>query len=173
LLNGAGGSIGSFAVQVAKNYGANVIAVDSKSKLEMLRSIGVYEDLDYTVEDFTKSDKSYNVIFDVVCNKSMKNVISRLNLNGTYLVVNPTLLHMILGTWASKTSDKKVLFQFASDNSKDLDHLKNLMEAGKIRSVIDKVYPLDQAVEAHRYVESGQKKDMWHCLCNIQNLLYN
>lgn len=159
LINGAGGSIGTFAIQIAKNFGAEVTGVDSPKKLDLLRSIGADHVIDYTKEDFTKSGVVYDVIFDVVGKSSFSDSISSLLQNGCYLLANPGLSHMIRGLWTSKTGSKKVISGAAADHkAEDLVFLKELIDEGKIKSVIDRTYPLEQMVEAHRYVDSGQKK---------------
>ena len=158
LINGAGGSIGTIAVQLAKHFGAEVTAVDSAGKLDMLRSIGADHVIDYTREDFTKNGETYNVIFDVVGKSSFSRSVRSLKQNGRYLLANPRLLPMVRGLWTSMISSKKVIFKFASYKTEDLIFLKELIEAGKIKSVIDKRYPLEQMAEAHRYVDTGHKK---------------
>jgi NADPH:quinone reductase-like Zn-dependent oxidoreductase len=159
LINGAGGSIGTYAVQLAKHLGAEVTAVDSTGKLDMLRSIGADHVINYTQEDFTKNGHMYDVIFDVVLKSSFSRIIKSLNEGGIYLVTNPTLLKMIRGAWTSRTTSKKVIFEFTNPNTKDLMTLRELIEAGKLISVIDdKRYSLEQVPEAHKYVETGNKK---------------
>jgi NADPH:quinone reductase-like Zn-dependent oxidoreductase len=129
-----------------------VTAVDSTGKLDMLRSIGADQVIDYTQEDFTKIGQTYDVILDVVCKSSFSNSIRSLKQNGRYLLANPGLSHMIRGRWTPMRSGKKVIFGTASHTTKDLIFLKELIEAGKIKSVIDRRYPLAQMAEAHRYV---------------------
>jgi len=158
LINGAGGSIGTFGVQLAKYFGAEVTGVDSTGKLEMLRSIGADHVIDYTQEDFTKRGEIYDVIFDVVGKSSFSGSIRSLKQNGWYLIANPRLSLMVRGLWTSKISSKKVISQVASPKTEDLIFLKELIEAGKIQSVIDRRYPLEQTAEAHSYVETGNKK---------------
>jgi NADPH:quinone reductase-like Zn-dependent oxidoreductase len=159
LINGAGGSIGTFAVQIAKYFGAEITCVDSTKQLDMLRSIGADHVIDYTTEDFTQSRETYDVIFDVVGKSSYSRSIKSLKQNGRYLLANPGLSHMVRGLWTSKTSSKKVITGLTvKRKTKDLIFLKELIEAGKIKSVIDRRYPLEKMVEAHRYVETGQKK---------------
>ena len=157
LINGASGNIGSFAVQLAKYFGAEVTGVDSTGKLEMLRSIGADQVMDYTQEDFTKNGETYDVIFDAVGKSSFSRSVRSLKQNGRYILANPRLLPMVRGLWTSIISGKKVIFQFASYKAEDLIFLKELIEAGKIKSVIDRRYPLEQTAEAHGYVEKGQK----------------
>ena len=157
LINGAAGNIGTFAVQLAKYFGAEVTGVDSTAKLDMLRSIGADHVIDYTREDFTKTGETYNVIFDVVGKSSFSRSLRSLKNNGRHLVANPRLLSMVRGLWTSMISSKKVIFEFASYKTEDLIFLRELIEAGKIKSVINRRYPLEQVAEAHRYVDTGHK----------------
>jgi NADPH:quinone reductase-like Zn-dependent oxidoreductase len=157
LINGAGGTIGTFAVQLAKHFGANVTGVDGPGKLDMLRSIGADQVIDYTQEDFTQRGETYDVIFNVVGKSSFSRSVKSLTQNGNYLLANPGLSQMIRGRWTSRTSSKKVILGAPSGTTEDLLFLKELIEAGKIISVIDRRYPLEHIVEAHRYVETGQK----------------
>jgi 2-desacetyl-2-hydroxyethyl bacteriochlorophyllide A dehydrogenase len=158
LINGAAGSIGAHAVQLAKSFGAEVTGVDSTEKLDMLRSIGADHVIDYTKEDFTKSGETYDVIFDVVGKSSFSRCVRSLKQNGRYLLANPRLFLMVRGLWTSLTSSKKVITGLASYKTEDLVFLKELIEAGKLKAVIDRRYPLEQAAEAHSYVETGHKK---------------
>jgi NADPH:quinone reductase-like Zn-dependent oxidoreductase len=158
LIIGAGGSIGTFAVQLARFFGAEVTGVDRTGKLEMLCAIGVDHVIDYTKEDFTRSAETYDVIFDVMGKSSFSGSINSLKQNGRYLIGNPGLIQMVRGSWTSKRSSKKVIYGAAIQKTEDLMFLKELIEAGKIKSIIDRRYPLVQAAEAHRYVETGQKK---------------
>lgn len=165
LINGAGGTIGPFAIQLAKHFGAKVTAVDGSEKLDMLRSIGADSVIDYTHEEFTKSDETYDFILDVVSKSSFSGCLGSLNQNGRYLIANPRLSQMVRGRWNSIRNNlpglhngKKVIFGAAGPNNEDLNNLKELIEAGSIVSVIDRTYPLEQIPEAHKYVESGQKK---------------
>jgi len=158
LINGACGNIGSFAVQLAKYFGAEVTGVDSTEKLDMLRSMGADHVIDYTQEDYTKSGKTYDIILDVIANSSFSRSIKSLKQNGRYLLVNPRVLSMIRGLWTSMTSSKQVIFEFSNYKTEDLVFLKELIEAGMIKSIIDKRYPLEQTAEAHRYVDQGCNK---------------
>jgi len=157
LINGAGGSIGTIAVQLAKSFGAEVTAVDNTNKLEMLRSIGADQTIDYTLEDFTKSGVTYDVIFDVVNKSSFSGCVRSLKKKGIYLQTNHGLLRKVRGRLTSMTSSKKIKGGLAPYKAEDLIYLKEFIEAGKIKSVIDRRYPLEQAAEAHSYVETGQK----------------
>ena len=138
LINGAGGTIGTFAVQLAKSFEAEVTAVDSTRKLDMLRSIGADQVIDYTQEDFTKSGETYDFIFDIVGKISSSQRKKSLKKTGIYLNVR---------------KDKGV-----TPKTEDLLYIRELIEAGKIKSVIDRRYPLEQTAEAHKYVETGEKK---------------
>jgi NADPH:quinone reductase-like Zn-dependent oxidoreductase len=165
LINGAGGTIGPFAVQLAKHFGAEVTGVDSTGKLDMLRSIGADLIIDYTQEDFTKSGQTYDFILDVVGKSSFSGCIRSLKQNGRYLIADPGVSQMVRGRWTSMISrlpsrqtGKKVIFGAAYPKSEDLVFLKELIEAGKIKTVIDRRYPLEQTAEAHRYVEKRHKK---------------
>ena len=158
LINGAGGSIGTFAVQLAKYFGAEVTGVDSTKKLDMLRSIGADQVIDYTKEDFTESGETYDVIFDVVGKSSFSGSIKSLNENGFYLIANPSRSHKVQGRRISRRSSKKVIVGGTNIKTEHLIFLKKLIEEGKIKSVIDRSYPLEQTAEAHRYVETGHKK---------------
>jgi len=158
LINGAGGTIGTFAVQLAKHFGAEVTAVDSTAKLDVLRSIGADQVIDYTKEDFTQSGATYDVIFDVVGKASYSGSMRSLIAGGRYLSANPTLSQMIRRRWTSTTSSKKAIIGGADATTEDLLFLKELIEAGAVKSIIDRCYPLEQTAEAHRYVETGQKK---------------
>jgi NADPH:quinone reductase-like Zn-dependent oxidoreductase len=158
LVNGAGGTIGTFAVQLAKYFGAEVTGVDSTGKLDMLRSIGADHVIDYTQEDFTRSGKTYGVIFDVVGKSSYSRSIRSLKENGRYLLANPGLSDRVRGPWTSKRSSKRVVIGYASSKTEDLVFLRELIEVGTIRPIIDRCYPLEQTAEAHRYVEKGGKK---------------
>ena len=158
LINGAGGTIGTFAVQLAKSCGAEVTGVDSTSKLEMLRSIGADRVIDYTQEEFTKNGETYNVIFDVVRKSSYAGCVRSLKKKGIYLQTNHGLSRRVRGLWTSMTSSKKVISGTIPEKTEDLIYLKELIEAGKLKSVIDRRYPLEETAEAHRYVETGQKK---------------
>ncbi len=158
LIIGAGGSIGTCAVQFAKGYGAEVTAVDRGDKLEMLRSIGADHVVDYTREDFTANGETYDVIFDVIGKGYPARTVQSLAHNGRYLQANLGLGLMLRGLWTSKTSDKTVTTALAGNAPEDLAYLAGLVDAGKLRIVIDRVMPLEEMVEAHRYVEAGHKK---------------
>jgi NADPH:quinone reductase-like Zn-dependent oxidoreductase len=158
LINGASGSIGTIAVQIAKYLGAEVTGVCSTKNLDMVHSIGADQVIDYTQEDFTQSGETYDIIFDVIGKSSFSRSLKTLNKNGHYLIANPGLSQMIRRRWTSIRSSKIVVAGGAIEKIEDLVFLKDLIEAGKIKSVIDRSYPLEQIVEAHRYVDQGHKK---------------
>jgi NADPH:quinone reductase-like Zn-dependent oxidoreductase len=158
LINGAGGSIGTFAVQLAKVYGAEVTAVDSAGKLDMLRSIGADHVIDYTREDFTKGGQVYDVIYDVVGRSPFSRSMRSIREGGIYLLGNAGLTQTIRGSSASRAGRRKVIMGTSSQKAEDLLALKGLIEAGRIKTVIDRIYPLEQMAEAHAYVDTGQKK---------------
>jgi NADPH:quinone reductase-like Zn-dependent oxidoreductase len=161
LINGAGGTIGTFAIQLARYFGAHVTAVDSTEKLDMLGSIGADEVIDYTQEDFTRRGETYDVIFDVIGKASFSLCVRLLRPNGRYLLGNPRISYRMRGgriarrgsiqviPWATRTTGEYI---------EDYKFLKELIEAGKIKTVIDRCYPLEEVAEAHRYVDTGQKK---------------
>ena len=158
LIYGAGGTVGTVAVQLAKSFGAEVTAVDNTRKLDMLRSIGADKVIDYTKADFTKSGETYDVIFDVVGKSSFSGCMRSLKEKGFYLLGNPGLSQLVRRPLTSMRSSKKVMGGTVSYRSEDLIFLKELIEAGKLRSAIDRRYPLEEIAEAHRYVDTGQKK---------------
>lgn len=158
LINGAGGTIGTYAVQLARHFGAEVTAVDSTGKLDLLRSIGADHVVDYTRNDFTKNGEYYDVILDVAGRSPFSASMKSLTPNGRYLLANPGLLHTVRGLWASKTGSRKVTVGGATSTTEDLTFLKGLIEAGTLKPAVDRTYPLEQIAEAHRYVETGEKR---------------
>ena len=157
LINGAGGSIGSFGVQIAKAMGAEVTAVDRTIKEEMLYRIGADHFYDYTKEDFTKSGQTYDVILSMVASSSFSDCINALNPKGRYLMANPRLSHMLRAVLTSAFTNKKAIFAFARETEEELLALKQMIEEGKIKPTVDKVYSYRQAAEAHRRVETEQR----------------
>lgn len=158
LIIGASGGIGTFAVQLAKHYGAHVAGVCSTANVEMVKSLGADRVIDYTREDFAASEEVYDVVFDVVSKTSYARCKDSLKKNGLYLAALPTLAIVLQTVWTSMVGDKKVKFGDAAGKAENLVFLKELVEAGKLRSVIDRRYPLEQIAEAFRYAETGHKK---------------
>jgi NADPH:quinone reductase-like Zn-dependent oxidoreductase len=158
LIVGAGGSIGTSAVQLARHYGAEVTGVDKPGKLEMLRSIGAANVIDYTQEDFTKRGITYDVIFDTAGKSPFSGSLRSLKDHGTYFNANPGILGSLWRRRASQRGDKKVILWSSGYTTENLLALKGLVEAGAIQAVIDRRYPLEQVAEAHRYVDTGEKK---------------
>jgi NADPH:quinone reductase-like Zn-dependent oxidoreductase len=157
LIYGASGSNGTFAVQLAKYFGAEVTGVCSTTNLELVKSLGADRVIDYTTEDFTKSGEIYDAIVDAVSKSSFSGSTRSLKKGGIYFIAGPNLpLLQIL--WTFMTSSKKVVFGPDRAKTQDLVFLKELVEAGKVKPVIDRRYPLEHIVEAHRYVDQGHKK---------------
>jgi len=154
LIFGASGSVGTFAVQLARYFGAEVTGVCSTKNIEMVKSLGADKVIDYTKEDFTKSGQIYDVIFDTVIKTSFSRCKSSLKQRGVYITVDYPLLQAL---WTSIVGSKKVVFGVAN-RIEDLTFLRELIEAGELKSVIDRCYPLEQTAEAHRYAETGHKK---------------
>jgi NADPH:quinone reductase-like Zn-dependent oxidoreductase len=157
-MYGVGGSVGTLAVPLAKSFGAEVTALDSTEKLEMLRSLGADPVIDYAQEDFTNNGQAYDVIFDVVGKSPFPRSLRSLKHHGRYLLANPGLSRMVRGRWTSRRRSKQVIVGAASQTTEDLLILTELIEAGKIHSVIDRRYRLEHMAEAHRYVDTGYKK---------------
>lgn len=154
LVNGAGGSIGTFAVQLARCWGAEVSAVDSEEKLSMLRTLGAAHVADYAKQGFFNSGETFDLVFDVVNKAPFPEILARLKPKGRYVMATPELGRLLRGAGARR----KVLTGLAKYTAEDLGFIKELAEAGKLRPMIDRVFPLEEAAEAHRYVESGSKK---------------
>ena len=157
LVNGAGGSFGTFAVQLAKVLGAHVTAVDSAPKLEMLRALGADRVIDFAQEDFTDGSETWDVIFDVVRGTPSGRMVRLLNEDGWLLLANPGFLQIVRAKWAARGSNKRVSFAAPSGTGEDLAYLGSLVEEGKLHAVIDRRFPLEQMAVAHRYAETGQK----------------
>ncbi len=158
LIYGASGGIGTFAVQFAKYYGAEVTGVCSTTNLAMVKSLGADKVIDYTKEDFTRNGETYDLIFDAAGKTTFSRCKSSLKQKGVFLPVLPGLTDLVLILWTSMIGSKKVKGGSAPERVEDLNFLKELIEAGKLRSVIDRSYPLEQTAEAFRYVEKGHKK---------------
>ena len=157
LVNGAGGSIGTFGIQIAKAMGAEVTAVDRGIKKEMLLGIGASHFIDYEKEDFTGSGKSYDVIFSMVAGVSYSGCMNVLNPGGRYVTANPVAAGMLRAPFTSLFTDRKAIFAFAGEKEEELLALKRMIEERKIKPVVDKIYPMEQAGEAHRRVEAEER----------------
>lgn len=157
LINGAGGSIGAHAIQIARAMGAEVTAVDSTVKEEFTRRMGADHFVDYTKDDFAARGRRYDVVFDMVPDSSYSACIGVLNPDGRYLSGNPRLSVMIRSVFTTRFTDKSARFAFAHESEAELLKLKEMIEDGQIRSIVDRVYPMEQAAEAHRRVESEQR----------------
>ena len=163
LINGASGSVGSYAVQLAKQAGATVTGVCSTEKMDFVKSLGADKIIDYKHEEFTNSGERYDIIFDAAGKSSYGRCKHILNENGIYLsiVLSPGIVFNML--WTSIAGSKKAKIAFAglrpaSEQAKDLRFLTKLMEAGQLKSLVDRSYPLAETAEAHRYVDTGRKK---------------
>lgn len=158
LINGASGSMGTAAVQLAKYFGAEVTGVCSSANVEFVKSLGADKVIDYTKEDFTKNGKTYDIIFDVVSKSSFLQCKSSLKEKGRYIVTIQGLIPVVQTLWTRVTGNKRVIFTWSIDKAEALVFLRELIEAGKFKAVIDRCYPLEQIAEAHRYVDLGHKK---------------
>jgi len=169
LINGASGGVGTFAVQIAKSYGAEVTGVCSTRNLDMVRSLGADHVIDYTKEDFTKSDQRYDVILDNVANHSLSECRRVLNPNGIYVLIGgggvnesrwlgPGLTHALKAMLLSKFVNQKMGMMLAELNQKDLTFLADLMQSGKVTPVIDRTYKLSDLPDAIRYLEQGHAR---------------
>jgi NADPH:quinone reductase-like Zn-dependent oxidoreductase len=161
LINGAGGGVGTFAIQIAKLYGVEVTGVDSPEKLDMLRSMGAEHVIDYTREDFTKNGQRYDLILDVKTNRSILDCSRALSPDGTYVTVGGATLRLLQALvfmpWLWMTTKKKVHMVVLKLNQ-DLAYMNELFEAGKVKPVIDGPYKLSEVPEAMRYFGEGRHK---------------
>jgi NADPH:quinone reductase-like Zn-dependent oxidoreductase len=161
LINGAGGGVGTFAVQIAKLYGVEVTGVDRSEKLDMMRSIGFDHVINYKQEDFTKNGKSYDLILDVKTNRSIFDYTHVLNRNGIYVTVGGSMVRLLqalfLGPWISMISKKKICI-VALKSNKELEYMNELYKTGKVKPVIDRTYTIDEVPQALRYFGEGTHK---------------
>jgi NADPH:quinone reductase-like Zn-dependent oxidoreductase len=158
LVYGASGSVGSYAIQLAKYFGANVTGVCSTANVEWVKSLGADKVIDYTVKDFSDMDEKYDLIFEAVNKSSFSACMKSLKKDGTYINITEPLPNVQM-LWTQLTSNKKLLFSRNSPETPDaLYFLKELVETEKLKVVIDRTYPFEEMVEAHRYVEKGHKK---------------
>ena len=159
LINGASGGIGSMAVQLAKHFGADVTGVCGTPRLEFVRSLGADKVIDYTKEDFTQNGETYDLIFDILGRSSFSQLKRSLKPDGIYLLASFKMKALLQMLWTSITgSRQKVICTFANETAESLVFVKELVETGKIKTVIDKCFPMEQASAAHRYVEAGHKQ---------------
>jgi len=159
LINGASGGIGSMAVQLAKHFGAEVTGVCGTPRLELVKSLGADKVIDYTKEDFTQNGETYDLIFDILGRSSFSKLKRSLTPNGIYLLASFKVKALLQMQWTSLTGSKqKVICAFAHETSESLDFVKKLVEEGKIKAIVDKSFQMEQAAEAHRYMEQGHKQ---------------
>jgi NADPH:quinone reductase-like Zn-dependent oxidoreductase len=158
LVNGASGGVGTAAVQLARHFGADVTGVCSTANVELVRSLGAQHVIDYTKEDFTKNGETYDVIVETAGTAPFARCKGSLKEQGRLLLVLGGLLDMLQAPWVSMTSRRKVIAGPASERPEDLRFLAELAERGELKPVIDRRYPFEQMVEAHRYVDAGHKK---------------
>ncbi|MBI5959385.1 MAG: NAD(P)-dependent alcohol dehydrogenase [Chloroflexi bacterium] len=158
LINGASGGIGAAAVQLAKYFGAEVTGVCGTPRVGFVKALGADKVIDYTQEDFTRNSETYDLIFDILGKSSLARCKNSLRLNGIQLFASFKMKQLIQMLFTSIRGGKKVICALSSEKPEDLIFIKELVEAGKIKSIIDKCYPLEQTAEAHRYVEQGHRQ---------------
>ena len=158
LIHGASGAIGTYAVQLAKYYGAEVTGVCSATNAEMVKSLGADKVIDYTKEDFTKSDERYDCVFGVVGKTTFSQCKGILKPNGIYLENLMGIKDFLKVLWTSITGGKKIKGGVSSERAENLNFFVKLIESGKLKPVIDRIYPLEKTAEAFQYVEQGHKK---------------
>jgi len=159
LINGASGGIGSMAVQLAKHFGAEVTGVCGTPRLEFVKSLGADKVIDYTKEDFTQNGETYDLIFDILGRSSFAKLKRSLKPNGIYLLASFKMKALLQMLWTSLTGSKqKVICAFANETAENLVFVKKLVEEGKVKAIVDKSFPMEQAAAAHRYVETGHKR---------------
>ena len=168
LIYGGSGGVGSYAVQFAKYFGANVTGTCSTTKIDLVKTLGADKVVDYTTEEFDESGETYDVIFDTIGKSPFSRCVKSLNETGIYIFATLGLGRMLRMVWLNRRSSKKAVMGIVEDTNEDLIFLRELIEAGKLRSFIDKRYPAEQAAEAHRYVESGQKQG--HVVITLDHL---
>jgi 2-desacetyl-2-hydroxyethyl bacteriochlorophyllide A dehydrogenase len=158
LIYGASGAVGTAAVQLAKQFGAEVTAVCSTANIEMVKTLGADKVIDYTKDDFTKTGETYDVIYDTVGKGSLSGFVRSLKKKGCLILSAAGMPQMMQGVWTAMTTGRKFVSGVVSEKKEDMVFIKDLIEAGKLKPVIDRSYPMEQIVEAHRYVEQGHKK---------------
>lgn len=168
LINGASGAVGIAAVQIAKHFGAHVTGVCSTANVDLVKSVGADHVIDYTVEDFTKTGETYDVIMDTVGNAPFSRCSESLKTDGRLLMVIADLLDMLLVPWVAMTSSKKIIAGPVASSKDDLHFLARLATVGEYKSIIDRRFPFDQIANAHRYVDTGRKRG--NVVINVFNL---
>lgn len=158
LIIGAGGSIGSLALQMAKLKDAEVTVVDSSEKLPMLGGLGADHLIDYTKENYLRTGDTFDLIIDVVGKRSVFSRIKLLKRGGYYFLAYAGVRHLFMGIWTSLFMGRKLRIESSEQTREEMTELKKLLDEGKLKPVIDKQYPLEEAAEAHRYADSGKKK---------------
>ncbi len=158
LIIGASGSIGTFSVQIAKYFGADVTGVCSTANLDLVKSLGADRVIDYTKDDFTKNGQKYDIIFDTAGKSSFSDCKQSLNEKGQYLLTNGGLMDRVLALWTSLVGGKKIISAMSIEKTEALIFIKKLIEAGKLKIMVDRSYPLEKIARAHSYVEKGHKK---------------
>jgi NADPH:quinone reductase-like Zn-dependent oxidoreductase len=158
LINGASGGIGTGAVQLAKHAGAEVTGVCGTPRLDYVRALGADHVVDYTQEDFTTNGETYDLILDVMNKSSWSRCKTSLKPNGRYLLSSFKMKQLGQMLWTALFNDRKVICALAVDTQQDMETIKELVEAGAIKAIIDRRFPLEATAEAHRYAESGLKK---------------
>lgn len=158
LINGASGGIGAMAVQLAKHYGAEVTGVCGTRRMAYVRALGADKVIDYTKEDFPRNGETYDLILDVLGRSSFARCKNSLKPDGIYLLASFKSRALFDMLWTALFSSKKVICAMASEKAEDLVFIKGLVEAGKIKALVDRCFALEQAAEAHRYVEQGQRQ---------------
>jgi NADPH:quinone reductase-like Zn-dependent oxidoreductase len=157
LINGASGGIGSAAVQLAKYYGAAVTGVCGTPRLGFVKALGADRVIDYTKEDFTRNGETYDLIFDILGKSSFARCQNSLKPDGIYLLASFKMKPLFQMVWTKFVGNKRVVCAMTSEKPEDLTFVEELIEAGKYKAIVDKCFPLEQAAEAHRYAEGGQK----------------
>lgn len=158
LINGASGGIGSAAVQLSKYFGAEVTGVCSTPRVGFVKALGADKVIDYTKEDFTRSSETYDVIFDILGKTSFGRGRKALKPNGSYLFASFKMKQLAQMLWTKIAGGQKVICALSSEQPADLTFIKGLIEAGQYKAIVDKRYRMEQAAEAHRYSEAGQKR---------------
>lgn len=158
LINGASGAIGSYAVQIARQAGAEVTSVCGTRRMDFVEALGADHVIDYTQEDFTRNGQTYDLIFDILGRSSFATCKGPLSEDGVYLLASFKMLAVLQMLWTARAGRQKVICAMSSEKRDDLITINEMVEAGILTSIVDRCYPLDQAAEAHRYVEEGRKQ---------------